>query len=102
MPCNPSPRGTNETRRSQDGSALAADVAESTGNSVPPGEAAPQRARPRVKVDMPIYSGYQDSKSTNEYLDRLLYYQQATGLSDAELIAHMVPVSLTEQAAQWL
>ncbi|KAH6933434.1 hypothetical protein HPB50_014812 [Hyalomma asiaticum] len=84
------------------------DVAESTGNSVPLSEvllqnallvmqslagalqnnaqAAPQSARPCVKVDMPTYSGYHDSKSANEYLDRLLYYQQATGLTDAELL----------------
>ncbi|KAH6919465.1 hypothetical protein HPB50_029547 [Hyalomma asiaticum] len=76
-PRNPSPRDTNETRRPQDGSAFAADVAESTGNSVPPSEslagalqnnaqAAPQSARPRVKLDMPSYSGYHDSKSANE------------------------------------
>ncbi|KAH6925524.1 hypothetical protein HPB50_006527 [Hyalomma asiaticum] len=122
-PRNPSPRDTNETRRPQDVSALAADVAESTGNSVPSNEvllqnallvmqslagalqysaqAAPQSARPRVKLDMPSYSGYHDSKSANEYLDRLLHYQQATGLTDAELLARVVPVSLTEQAARW-
>ncbi|KAH6944196.1 hypothetical protein HPB50_002263 [Hyalomma asiaticum] len=120
-PRNPSPRDTNETRRPQDGSAFAADVAESTGNSVPPNEvllqnallvmqslagalqnaqAAPQSVRPRVKLDMPSYSGYHDSKSANEYLDRLLHYQQATGLTDAELLARVVPVSLTEQAAR--
>ncbi|KAH6935357.1 hypothetical protein HPB50_005342 [Hyalomma asiaticum] len=122
-PRNPSPCDTNETRRPQDVSALAADVAESTGNSVPWNEvllqnallvmqnlagalqnnaqAAPQSARPRVKLDMPSYSGYHDSKSANEYLNRLLHYQQATGLTDAELLARAVPVSLTEQAARW-
>ncbi|KAH6947444.1 hypothetical protein HPB50_019033 [Hyalomma asiaticum] len=121
-PRNPSPRVTNETRRPQDLSALAADVAESTGNSVPSNEvllqnallvmqslagalqnnaqAAPHSARPRVKLDMPSYSGYHDSKSANEYLDRLLYYQQATGLSDAELLARVVPVLLT--ASGWV
>ncbi|KAH6921289.1 hypothetical protein HPB50_027733 [Hyalomma asiaticum] len=92
------PRDTDETRRPQDGSAFAVDVAESTGNSVPSNEslagalqnnaqAAPQSARPRVKLDMPSYSGYHDSKSANEYLDRLVHYQQATGLTDAELLA---------------
>ncbi|KAH6945116.1 hypothetical protein HPB50_007289 [Hyalomma asiaticum] len=122
-PRNPSPRDTNETRWPHDVSALAADVAESTGNSVPSNEvllqntflvmqslagalqnsvqAAPQSARPRVKLDMPSYSGYHDSKSANEYLDRLLHYQQATGLTDAELLTRVVPVSLTEQAARW-
>ncbi|KAH6921288.1 hypothetical protein HPB50_027732 [Hyalomma asiaticum] len=64
-------------------------------------QAAPQSARPRVKLDMPSYSGYHDSKSANEYLDRLVHYQQATGLTDAELLARVVPVSLTEQAARW-
>ncbi|KAH6924642.1 hypothetical protein HPB50_020875 [Hyalomma asiaticum] len=43
-PRNPSPRDTNETRRPQDVSALAADVAESTGNSVPSNEVLLQNA----------------------------------------------------------
>ncbi|KAH6926493.1 hypothetical protein HPB50_018874 [Hyalomma asiaticum] len=43
-PRNPSPRDTNETRRPHDVSALAADVAESTGNSVPSNEVLLQNA----------------------------------------------------------
>ncbi|KAH6947434.1 hypothetical protein HPB50_018921 [Hyalomma asiaticum] len=43
-PRNPSTRDTNETRRPQDVSALAADVAESTGNSVPSNEVLLQNA----------------------------------------------------------
>ncbi|KAH6935180.1 hypothetical protein HPB50_004336 [Hyalomma asiaticum] len=43
-PRNPSPRDTNETRRPQDVLALAADVAESTGNSVPLNEVRLQNA----------------------------------------------------------
>ncbi|KAH6944123.1 hypothetical protein HPB50_001939 [Hyalomma asiaticum] len=43
-PRNPSPRDTNETRQPQDGSAFAADVAESTGNSVPLNEVLLQNA----------------------------------------------------------
>ncbi|KAH6948107.1 hypothetical protein HPB50_023045 [Hyalomma asiaticum] len=43
-PRNPSPRDTNETRRPHDVSALAADVAKSTGNSVPSNEVLLQNA----------------------------------------------------------
>ncbi|KAH7985668.1 hypothetical protein HPB51_026776 [Rhipicephalus microplus] len=60
-----------------------------------------QTVRPCVKVDMPTYKGCHDYMSANEYLDRLLHYQQATGLSDAEFLERVVPMSLTEQAAQW-
>lgn len=101
----------------------ASTIGESSGNSLPSSEvllqnalsvmqslasalqntaqAPVQNVRPRVKVDVPTYTGYHDCKSANEYLDRLLHYQQATGLSDAELLERVVPVSLTEQAARW-
>lgn len=52
-------------------------------------------ARPSVKVDLPTYSGYHDTVSANDYLDRMLTYQQATGLSDGEMLERVVPVSLT-------
>ncbi|XP_072145668.1 uncharacterized protein [Dermacentor andersoni] len=58
-------------------------------------------ARPRVRVDLPTYSGYHDSVSVNEYLDRVLTYQRATGLSDGEILERIVPVSLTDHAARW-
>lgn len=48
---------------------------------------------------MPTCSGYHDRTDANEYLDRLLYYQQATGLADTELLACLVPVSQPEQTA---
>lgn len=104
-------------------STQAADASEPSGGSIPSSEimlqnalqvmqslagalqntmrAPSQSERPRIKVDMPTYSGYHDRTSANEYLDRLQYYQQATGLSDAELLARVVPASLTEQAARW-
>lgn len=122
-PGTPSPRDANSEMPPHVASAQAADVVASSGNSVPSSEvllqnalsvmqslasalqntAQPpsQSAGPRVKVDMPTYSGYHDCRSANEYLDRLLYYQQAMGLPDAELLARVVPVSLTEQAARW-
>lgn len=63
---------------------------------------APARAeRPRVKVDVPTYTGYHDRVSANEYLDRLQQYQQAMGLGDAEILERIVPVSLTDKAARW-
>ncbi|XP_077508064.1 uncharacterized protein LOC144119238 [Amblyomma americanum] len=34
-------------------------------------------------------------------MDRMLNYQQATGLTDGEVLAGVVPVSLTDQAARW-
>ncbi|XP_077517872.1 uncharacterized protein LOC144128380 [Amblyomma americanum] len=58
-------------------------------------------ARPRLRVDLPSYGGYHDHVSANEYLDRMLNYQQATGLTDDEVLARVVPVSLTDQAARW-
>nr|XP_050024079.1 uncharacterized protein LOC126518279 [Dermacentor andersoni] len=58
-------------------------------------------ARLRVRVDLPTYSGYHDSVSVNEYLDRVLTYQRATGLSDGEILERVVPVSLTDHAARW-
>lgn len=58
-------------------------------------------ARPRLRVEIPSYSGYHDRVSANEYLDRMLTYQQATGLTDGEILARVVPVSLTDQAARW-
>lgn len=58
-----------------------------------------QTLRPCVKVDIPTYMGYHDCKTANEYLDWLFHYQQATGLSDAELFERIVLMSLTEQAA---
>ncbi|KAH8021839.1 hypothetical protein HPB51_018545 [Rhipicephalus microplus] len=62
-----------------------------------------QIVRPRVKVDIPTYTGYHDCKSANEYLDRLLHNQHAMELSVAKLLERVVPVSLTEQAhgARW-
>lgn len=63
---------------------------------------APARAeRPRVKVDIPTYTGYHDRVSANEYLDRLQHYQRATGLGDAEILERIIPVSLTDKAARW-
>ncbi|XP_077560789.1 uncharacterized protein LOC144175606 [Haemaphysalis longicornis] len=65
-------------------------------------QAPPARAeRPRVKVDVPTYTGYHDRVSANEYLDRLQQYQQAMGLGDAEILERIVPVSLTDKAARW-
>ncbi|XP_077524728.1 uncharacterized protein LOC144136105 [Amblyomma americanum] len=58
-------------------------------------------ARPRLRVDLPSYGGYHDPVSANEYLDRMLNYQQATGLTDGEVLVRVVPVSLTDQAARW-
>lgn len=58
-------------------------------------------AKPIVRMDLPTYSGYHDLVSANEYLDRMLTYQQATGLSDGEMLERVVPVSLTDQAARW-
>lgn len=43
------------------------------------------------KVEMPTCSGYHNRTDANKYLDRLLYYQQATGLADTELLARLVP-----------
>lgn len=60
-----------------------------------------QAGKPRVKVDIPKYSGYHDRASANDYLDQLQHYQQATGLTEAELLSRIVPVSLTDQAARW-
>ncbi|KAH6933340.1 hypothetical protein HPB50_014354 [Hyalomma asiaticum] len=54
-----------------------------------------------VRMDLPTYSGYHDLVSANEYLDRMLTYQQATGLSDSEMLERLGPVSLTDQAARW-
>ncbi|KAH6938357.1 hypothetical protein HPB50_008863 [Hyalomma asiaticum] len=58
-------------------------------------------AKSIVRMDLPTYSGYHDLVSANEYLDRMLTYQQATGLSDGEMLERVVPVSLTDQAARW-
>ncbi|XP_077511855.1 uncharacterized protein LOC144122158 [Amblyomma americanum] len=56
---------------------------------------------PRVRTDLPTYTGYHDSTGANEYLDRVLHYQQVTGIADAKMLTHVVPVSLTEQATRW-
>ncbi|KAH8039540.1 hypothetical protein HPB51_007442 [Rhipicephalus microplus] len=60
-----------------------------------------QTAGPLVKVGIPTYTGYLDCKSANEYLDRLLHYEEAKGLSDTELLDRMLAASLTKQAARW-
>ncbi|KAH6940246.1 hypothetical protein HPB50_026442 [Hyalomma asiaticum] len=57
-------------------------------------------AKSMIRMDLPTYSGYPDLVSANEYLDRMLTYQQATGLSDGEMLERVVPVSLTDQAAR--
>lgn len=48
---------------------------------------------------MPTYGGYYDRKSANEYLNRLMHNQQATRLSNTELLARVIPDSQTEQVA---
>lgn len=58
-----------------------------------------QADKPRVKVDMPKYSGCHDNVSANDYLDRLKHYQQAMRLTVAEILDRKVPISLTDQAA---
>ncbi|KAH8033707.1 hypothetical protein HPB51_015543 [Rhipicephalus microplus] len=113
----PTSRDANRNVLSQVAPTRTATVGKSVGSSLPSSEVLLQNAlsvlqslasalqstaqapvqtvRPCVKVDIPTYSGYHDCKSANEYLDRFLHYQQATGLTDAELLERVVPVSLT-------
>ncbi|KAH8019710.1 hypothetical protein HPB51_021032 [Rhipicephalus microplus] len=117
-----SPRDANREAPPQVARTCAATVAKSSGSNLPSSEvllqnalsvmqslatalqntaqAPVQNVHPRVKVDMPTYTGYHYCKSSNEYLNRLLHYQQATGLSHAELFKRVVPVSLRDQAAR--
>ncbi|KAH6920382.1 hypothetical protein HPB50_028630 [Hyalomma asiaticum] len=54
-----------------------------------------------LRVHLPEYSGYSDRMSAMEYLEALHRYQQAMRLDDSVMLASVLPVSLTAQAARW-
>ncbi|KAH6938170.1 hypothetical protein HPB50_007342 [Hyalomma asiaticum] len=54
-----------------------------------------------LRVHLPEYSGYSDRISAMEYLEALHRYQQAMRLDDSVMLASVLPVSLTAQAARW-
>ncbi|XP_077564721.1 uncharacterized protein LOC144180215 [Haemaphysalis longicornis] len=62
---------------------------------------APKLSKPLVRLEVPVYRGYEDTISVTDFIESLAHYQTAMGLSDSDMLARVVPVALTERAAQW-
>lgn len=62
---------------------------------------APKLSRPLVRLEIPVYRGYEDTISVTDFTEALTHYQTAMGLSDSDMLARVVPVVLTKRAAQW-
>lgn len=62
---------------------------------------APKLSMPLVKLEVPVYRGYDDTISVTDFIESLAHYQTAMGVSDSDMLARVVPVALTERAAQW-
>ncbi|KAG0438797.1 hypothetical protein HPB47_016868 [Ixodes persulcatus] len=56
--------------------------------------------RSLVRIPIPKYKVYGDSISATNFLEDLLHYQQAMGMSDQEILGRILPVALTNQAAR--
>ncbi|XP_077548019.1 uncharacterized protein LOC144160688 [Haemaphysalis longicornis] len=56
---------------------------------------------PRVQLPMPTYSGYSDQVSANAFLLALSRYEQATGISESEVLHRVLPAALVDHAARW-
>jgi len=53
-------------------------------------------------VTIPTYYGFVDPKTPFDYLEELNKYKMALGLSDREVLRHVLPVSLQGNAYRWL
>lgn len=56
---------------------------------------------PRVQLPVPTYSGYGDQMSANAFLLALSRYEQATGISESEVLRRVLPAALVDHAARW-
>lgn len=56
---------------------------------------------PRVQLPVPRYSGYGDQMSVNAFLLALSRYEQATGISESEVLHRVLPAALVDHAARW-
>ncbi|CAN8011220.1 unnamed protein product [Ixodes pacificus] len=56
---------------------------------------------PRLRLEIPKYTGYADTKSVADFLLELHDYQEASGISEVALLARVLPVALTGKAADW-
>lgn len=81
----------------RDAAALIASLSGALQNSLQ----APMAARASVRVPIPMYRGYDDPASPNEFLDSLRHYGQASGLSEEEMLRRVLPAALTGSAARW-
>lgn len=60
----------------------------------------PRAKRTPFRIPIPKYKGYDDAVSATDFLEDLLHYQQAMGISDQEILGHILLVALTDQAAR--
>ncbi|KAG0445703.1 hypothetical protein HPB47_018323 [Ixodes persulcatus] len=63
--------------------------------------AQPATDMPRLRLEIPKYAGYADTKSVADFLLELRDYQEASGISEVALLARVLPVALTGSAADW-
>ncbi|KAG0429890.1 hypothetical protein HPB47_023203 [Ixodes persulcatus] len=61
----------------------------------------PATDMPRLRLEIPKYAGYADTKSVADFLLELRDYQEASGISEVALLARVLPVALTGSAADW-
>lgn len=59
------------------------------------------RDSPRLHLPVPTYEGHTDPKSVADFLQELADYSSAEGLTDAEVLQRVLPVSLKGSAARW-
>ncbi|KAH9375717.1 hypothetical protein HPB48_014885 [Haemaphysalis longicornis] len=66
-----------------------------------PLEYALTRDSPRVHLPVQTYEGHTDPKSVADFLHELADYRSAEGLTEAEVLQRILPVSLKGSAARW-
>lgn len=59
------------------------------------------RDTPRLHLPVPTYEGHTDPKSVADFLQELADYRSAEGLTEADVLQRILPVSLKGSAARW-
>lgn len=95
------PVGTPAAAVSEGKSADAATIAKALASAVQQVLQAARSPAPRAQLPVPTYSGYGDQMSVNAFLLALSRYEQATGISESEVLHRVLPAALVDHAARW-
>ena len=53
------------------------------------------------KIPVPIYFGYTDKKTPQEFIKELIRYAKAKGIEHSVIVERVLPVALKGKAAEW-